>query len=323
MYRLLYGFMPWWGFAFLAISFGLGTIPSVAEYRAAQSDASFAINEGPPAVVDITNFNPNRDIGYFDEVHINGQILANWNILRFGGEGTDYDGIVLGNGDTGVPMAVLMFESASSGQPINQLISGATIENRVSVQGFLTNVRRSEVERQLTRQGYSGQNVLVIEPFFETRSGIIADKVGTVRFALLFSAGATLLFTLLAVWRFRSWRKRRAAKKSRNAAKRATAQPAIPMSTPAPAGKPQPSAKTTNPWGGKQKPKPQSQTPVAQPAPRPKPVAEPEPELTVATSEFQSVFPGGGSGFRFKTTDEIVREYFGTLTRISQSNPDH
>jgi len=322
MFRLLFRFMPWWGFAFIAFNLGSISIPFFEEYRTAQSDSFFALNEGPPAIVDLTNFNPNRDIGYFDEVHINGQILANWNILRFGGEGADYDGIVLGN-DDGLPMAVLMFESETSGQAISQLISGATNDNRISVQGFITNVRRSDVERQLTRQGYSGRNALVIEPYFENRTTVIADKVDTARFSLLVSAGATLLFALLAVWRFRSWRKRRAAKKSPNATKPATAQPAQPISNSVPADKPQPSAKTSNPWGGKQKPKPQSQTSTAQPTPGPKPAAEPEPELTVATSEFQSVFPGGGSGFRFKTADEIVREYFGTLTRLSQSNPDH
>ena len=320
MYRLLFRFMPWWGFAFIAFSFGSAAVPRLEEYRATQSDKFFALNEGPPAVVDIANFDPNRDIGYFDEVHINGQILANWNILRFGGEGTDYDGIVLGN-NNGLPMAVLMFESETSGQTINQLISGATNENRVSVQGFMTNVRRTEVERQLTRQGYSGRNALVIEPYFENRADVIAEKVDSAKSAFFITAGATLLFALLAVWRFRRWRKRRAAKKTKGATKPVRAQSAQPTSTSAPAGKSQPSAKTANPWGGKQKPKPQSQTPAAKPALRPKPT--PEPELAVGKPEFKSVFPGGGSGFRFKTTDEIVREYFGTLTNLSQSNPDH
>jgi len=40
-------------------------------------------------------------------------------------------------------------------------------------------------------------------------------------------------------------------------------------------------------------------------------------------SRYKSVFPGGGSGFRFKTADQIIREAFGTLSTLkSAKRPD-
>jgi hypothetical protein len=35
---------------------------------------------------------------------------------------------------------------------------------------------------------------------------------------------------------------------------------------------------------------------------------------------FKSVFPGGGSAFRYKTADQIVLQYFGTLSMLNKVN---
>lgn len=331
MGRLLFSFMPWWFFALLAFLFGSLSVPFFEDYRAAQTEEFFALNEGPPAVVDVGNFSAARDIGYMDEAHISGRILANLGILRINGEGPDYDAIVLGNAD-GVPLAVLVFDVLSSERRINQLISTADAESRVAVQGFVTTKRRSEVERELTRRGYSGRNVLLVEPYFENRAGIIAEKVSDAQVGFFVVAGMTVLFAVIAAWRFRRWRKRRAAKKSGRSAKYGQRSPAATLAAKAKA-----LARQPTPWGGT--PKPQQKTPkpavpktspprqptrAAASVPDVSPEVFPEvsPDVIEAYSTFQSVFPGGGSSFRFKTADQIVREYFGTLTLLSRVNSD-
>lgn len=318
MGRLLFMFMPWWFFAILAVTCGSLALPSYDDYTAAQTEQYFAQTEGPPAVVDIANFNGARDIGYLDEVHVNGRILANLGVLRFGGEGPDFDGIVIGD-NSGLPLAVLLFESLSSERMINQLISGANANSRVNVQGFLTTVRRTDVERELTRRGYSARNILVIEPYFDNRAGVIDEKVQDALITLLIIAGMTALFTLTAVWRFHRWRKRRAGKKlRRSTAKRVQATPAAAPAATAN----QTLTGKSNPWGGVQKPR--LQTAKTQPPSNPPPqrAPDPEPDLPAAQTSFESVFPNGGSPFRIKTADEIVRQYFGSLTTITRSNPD-
>ncbi len=284
------------------------------EYRAVQVEEFYALNEGPPAATALESFNANQHIGYLDEVHVEGQILANFGVLRLHGEGADYDGIVLGTTD-GVPRAVVLFDSLSSDREINQLISTATADNRVAVRGFVTSTRRTEVEREITRRGFSGRAVLTVEPFFGSRTAAINAQVQDAQILFFIVTGVAALFAVLALWRFRRWRKRRAAKKLRRAAKRGQPLPATPPQTAVkPQPKPQKSQPAT-PWGTPQQP---PQHPRPTPAARTKP--HPEPEASTQAPPFKSVFPGGGSGFRFKTSDEIVRQYFGTITNISRSN---
>ncbi len=318
MGRLLFMFLPWWAFAFFAFTCGSLAIPFYDDYRAAQTEQFFALNEGPPAAVHVGEFQPNRHVGYFEEVHITGTILGNFGVLRLHGEGTDYDAVVLG-GDARLPRAILMFDSLSSERKINELISAADANNSVTVQGFLTNARRTEAERELTRRGYSGVSVLTVEPYFENRAAVLNEKVTDAQLTFFIVAGLAALFAVIALWRFRRWRKRRAAKKLRRATQRGQPMP-TPAAQPAPnpvqstAAKP---AQPTTPWGGTTKPNQQAQ----QPAKRRR-TPQPEPDLQSEIPDFKSVFPGGGSGFRFKTSDEIVRQYFGSITDISRANSD-
>ena len=175
------------------------------------------------------------------------------------------------------------------------------------------------MERELTRRGFSAQNVLTVEPYFGDRETAIAGEVQDAQRSVTIAMGVTALFTLLAVWRFVRWRNRRAAKLARRATK--THQPIMPQDLEAPVQTQAPSrpAKPSNPWGGAQQQSPK-QSPISAASPMRTPA--PEPDLPIEYSTFQSVFSGGGSGFRFKTSDEIVRENFGTLTRITASNAD-
>lgn len=322
MGKLLFMFMPWWVFAFLAFSCGSLAVPFYEEYRAAQTEEFFALNQGPPAVVNVEQFSGSRDIGYFDEVHINGGVLADLGILQFRGEGVDYDAIVLGN-DRGVPLAVLLFENVSSGRDLTAVINKADASNRVSVQGFITSDRRSDVEREITRRGFSAGNVLVLEPYLENRAGVIAGKVQDAQYTFFMIAGMTALFAFLAFWRFTRWRKRRAAKVLR----RSERADQTPSDTTLRATSEGGLTTQANPWGAKMpaQPKPQTLQPSASSTFNRQDLNDtqpPETDLSLMQPNFKSVFPGGGSGFRFKTSDEIVQQYFGSITDISRSNTD-
>lgn len=321
MGRFFLIFTPWWMFAIFAFFMGSLTVPFYEDYRAVQTEQQFALSEGPPTVVDIIDFRADRDAGYLDEVHISGRVLASLGILRFGGEGTDYDGVVLG-GENDMPEAVLLFETLSSERDINALIASADINSRVVVQGFITSDRRSDVEREITRRGYSGRDILIVEPYLGNRAGVIGEIVQDTQIGFYIVAGMTALFALMTVWRFRRWRKRRAIKRLGESAKYGQKKPATALAEKAK----QALAAQANPWGNTAQKTatntvPKSK-PIAQSKPGPKRMPEPEPDLPIEFSTFKSVFPDGGSAFRFKSADEIVRQYFGSLTTITRSNPD-
>ena len=307
MGRFLFRLIPWWIYAIAAITLAPLAVEEFDAYQQARWDQTDALIDGPPPAAKVTAFSPGLDAGPLDEVVVTGSLRADLGILDLTGDGVDYRAVVMGE-PTGPIIAILM-TAAESDRLLTEIVGAADGAGRVTVRGFLTDLKRNDILFELDRSGLRGRAVHIVRPYTGDRAAALQGQVQDVLFGLLLLAGFTLLFALIAAWRFRQWRKRRAARRN----------PGIRQARPS--RRPARDAATfadPSPWEAA------ATTPVPLDAPPELPV---EGDETLARAldvrppegvpEFQSVFPGGGSGFRFKTADEIIRQSFGTLTALA------
>jgi len=332
MFRFLFSLIPWWLFAIFALTFAPLTIEFYEIYRADQDRVKTALAVGPPPVTATQSFNPSRSPWPFGEVRLNGVMRADVGILTVYFGETEYRYVVMDDSGEGSVVAILS-TAAKSEDTITRLVEAADSEGRVTVQGFLAPARAGEISRRLAVRGYTTGEVFVVEPFFGTRDAALAGKIEESKWIFYVAFGFTAFFALMAVWRFSRWRKRRALRRPAKAAR-----PAANQSEPTRPGKQptrtaQPVSNAGSPWdtfrpqdsnvapqtSGSRKAAPGQPLPKPQTAKSPKRAPQ---EPAVTAPEFESVFPGGGSGFRFKTADEIIRQSFGTLSSLNKVNRD-
>ena len=317
MGRFLFRLIPWWVFAIAAISLVPLAVEEADAYREARLDQVDAMADGPPSPAKVTTFHPARDAGPLGEVAITGALRADLGILELPGDGIDHRAIIMGEGEG--PLIAILMPRAEADQLLTEIVSGTDGTGRITLRGFLTDARRTDVRLALERQGVRRATIHVVAPYTGDRAAALQGQVQDALIELALLAGLALLFAGLAAWRLRSWRQRRAAKQRRQPRE---ARPSRASEPDTAFADPSPWEAAPGPWAAA------ATTPVPLDAPPDMPVdggetLEKALDLRPpnAAPEFQSVFPGGGSGFRFKTADEIIRQSFGTLTTLAPSKP--
>ncbi|KAG1713701.1 Chloramphenicol acetyltransferase [Nymphon striatum] len=329
--------IPWWAYAIFAITLAPTAVEFYEDYQSNEAIADQARTIGPPAVTDVSVFAPSRSAGSFGEVQLSGTLRADLGVLYVAFGETHYSYVVMDGGNSG-PLIALMDESTTAETMITRLVDRATSTGGVTVQGFLAPSRNGEVSRRLAMRGET-RNVYVVEPYFGSRNAVLAGKVDDAKFSFYIAAGFVALFGLIAVWKYRNWRARRSQK--RNVRRKARPRPApVPQHTPtkpvtqkigiqdraadSPWDSFNPQDSNIAPSSNARMVKPQS--PQDQKAAQAKAQVKTtgkrslprDADVPPPPQEFESVFPGGGSGFRFKSADEIIRQSFGTLSSLNR-----
>lgn len=294
----------------MALTFAPLSVEFFDDYQRTQQQVQRAIAAGPPPPAPLAEFSGRT--GAFGEVHLNGVLRADLGVQTVTFAETGYNFAVM-DGKSGGPLLAVLVPGERAGQVFTTLVNAADATGRVNVQGFLAPTRVGQISRRLAQRNGVVRDLLVIEPFDGTRSAALAARSTEAQATFFVSAALTGLFVLLTLWRFRQWRNRRADKKQRRARRRAD-----PASVPQPVA-PQ-AAQMQTPWGGQVPRKPQA----PKPASRPTTIAarDTDPHPIIIDPPFTSVFPGGGSGFKFKTADQIIRQSFGTFSGTITAKDD-
>lgn len=307
MFRLIFGILsilPWW--AYLAASLFLGgtafTVWQETEIRAADAEAE--ILGGPPTPLKVGDYFGYAQNSPFEEVRLAGVIRADLGVGQV--EGTvPKTYVVLDSADRDGPLVAVMFVGSDDQEGLNALISEANENGFVIAGGFARRLDWADVSGQLRVKGVR-REVLLIEAMVNDRATELRDKAQKDLPVVFVMAGLAAAAALMAYLRFAKWRKRRGAY-----ALRPTPAPVQASANP-PA---LPAAQTGSPWGASAPPPSPSRPPAPPKRREPDPAEE---QAAVEAPAFESVFPGGGSGFRFKTADEIIRETFGTVSRLDR-----
>lgn len=321
MGRFFFNLIPWWLFA----AFALGLVPAafqaVDDYFVSTSERALADVLGPPTPAKLSAFDPRRDAGPLDEIAVSGLLRADVGLIALPGDGTDHRVVFMG-GQGAAPLIAILLDGARAEDTLTQIVDGSDSAGRIILRGFVTSERRGDIQLQLDRVGLDARPLYVVDPYVGDRGAALDGKVqDALIFACVF-AGIVAACFALAVWRFRRWRKRRVA---RRAARQVNVSPPAQNSstTPPPRGeasRPPRTRAPKSPWGGAIDAPSESVFEGTPPIPDDPPPLDPS-VLPKQERAFESVFPGGGSGFRFKTADEIIRQSFGTVTLLSPSKP--
>lgn len=302
MYRLILGFLrllPWWGYAIIAVGLGSLVLGQYQTFQARLSAAEIAILEGPPEVRPVAAINRRLLQDPLQEMRVQGRIRADLGIGQLEGSVTK-SYIVLEGWDQTGPLLAVMFVGAQAQGALPDLVATSDGQGRVIASGFRRTLDWSEVSGQLRLKGIR-REVLLMEAMIGDRATALRTRASRDLPFLYVISGLAVLSGLTAVFRFGTWRSRRAMRSTR------------PHATPAQVA-PQPAVAQapTSPW---------TTGTITRAATFEDPPGDPIPQ----TPPFESVFPGGGSGFRFKSADEIIRDTFGsvsTLDRPKDAKPD-
>lgn len=310
MLRFIFGLIPWWIYALAAWGFGSLAVPFYHDYTRDQAELQLALVVGPPAAIPVSDFR-GRGVTPLDEVHLTGMIRADLGINEIDGDTTSRTFIVIGPRGGGAPLVALITPTAQSEAMLDELLSNTGPDASVTVQGLLTSSGRGPVLGALAARGETS-DLYLVEPFVNGREAGLRGKAQGSMILLAVAAGFTVVTALVALFKLRAWLRRRSTR-------RAARRPAAPVQAQQ---QPSPAATFDSPWG--------ASTPIAKPssAPakpqtmpsktRPRTAAREEEVQIPPEPAFKSVFPGGGSSFRFKSSDEIIRQSFGTFRTRKQ-----
>lgn len=290
--------LPWWAYALIALSLGNLALDQHGQYKSRVMAAEQAILEGPPAARTTTAMDTRLRSGPFQEMQVTGNIRADLGVGQI--EGTvPKSYIVLDAPERTGPVVAVMFVGRAKQDGLADLVAASNDLGRVTAQGFRRTLDWSTVSGQLRLKGVR-REVVVMEAIVGDRATALRAKAeGDLPFIYVIG-GLAALSGLVAYLRYSKWRGRRAAQRPRMAPRPAP-QPAAGATPPVAAATQQ-----ASPWATGTR---TSSTTFADP-----PAASESP-----LPEFESVFPGGGSGFRFKTADEIIRQSFGTVSTLDRA----
>lgn len=312
MYHLIFSIlfrMPWWAYAVIAVLLANATFGLWQTHERRTAEAEIAILEGPPATTKVGEYSPRLRDDPFQEMRVAGFIRADLGVGRL--EGTvPKSYLVLDNADRSGALIAVMFVGSDDQAGLPDLVATANENGLVTASGFRRTLDWSDVSGQLRLQGVR-REVLLMEAMVGDRAEVLREKGATDQPFVIALGVLTAAAALMALYRRNSSRKRKASRFRT----RTNLQTAVPK--PAKTASPEPMSTertdASSPWGGT--------TPSARPAPPPTPKrAQPvkdDPPPIPAEPPFESVFPGGGSGFRFKSADEIIRQSFGTLSTLT------
>lgn len=319
MYSLIFSILrslTWWAYLGLAALIGYWTYSGYENLVAQQAAAERAISSGLPPQLGVGRYAPDRVTNPMEEVHLRGIIRADLGVGQVGDGAGARPFIVLDDETGRGALVALVFASGGSDVALSEFVATSDATGRVTVTGFERSLNSAEVRGQLSVRGERREAYLV-EPYLGDRAQALRDRASRDMPFIYVGAAVTLLLGLIAAWRFRRWRRRFTL---RRLAPAPIKPPRAGRSMRQTASRDRPSA-APSPWSP---PSAGASPVVAQARPAAAAintlVAD---EKTVAAMintapAFKSVFPGGGSAFRFKTADEIIRERFGTLSVLSK-----
>lgn len=304
MFRLIFGIfkiLPWW--VCLALSLLLGGLSFFLwqEYSDRAAYVETAILNGPPAPVKVGDYRGPAGDDPFGEVRLAGLLRADLGVRKVGSHDSNAFIVLDGAIRTG-PLVALMFGGSDGEAALNRLVASANESGFVIVSGFEATLHRTSVASQLRINGVS-REVLMVEALVGDRASALYSKIRFFLILTVIAAGLTAVAAFMAYLRFSRWRKRRRAGQAQTHAS--------PRPTTARA--------SASPWDAPTSPTPQSRQPAAPKRRTPEPTSDPIDTAPEPLPEFESVFPGGGSGFRFKTADQIIRETFGTVSHLDRA----
>ena len=321
MYRFLFSLIPWWFLAFVAVSMAPLAIETYEDYDRERSQMAQAAANGPPDIIPVYQLGDRPPPSRTGLVRFEGTLRADLGVKSISLVGTRYTYVLLDAPQTVArrgPLVAILIPDERAAQDLNALVNAADETGNLIVQGVLVPTYIGELSRRLAISDGITRQIYVVEPTFGSHTAVYADRVADAQMTFFVTLGFTVLFAVLALLRFRRWRERRAKRRAPVAARPAqTAQP------PA----------TASPWGEfvedrfEEAASQDSALNQAAPTVAPKRAAKPAPptpapETVPAEAVFVSVFPGGGSGFRFKSADEIIRQSFGTLSTLTPPKRD-
>lgn len=328
-------FLPWylrWIFRLnwkiyvgLALGAGYFAYTEFEDYRFNMLEAEQRVQEDPPALTPLSQWTT-ADIGNYNEVNVAGlyfSALPQGEFDRIGGT----QGFIMLADDLGREVkAILAVRPDDLGRLRSQMAAQGNGDRVAVVVGGILN-RTAEWDGAIRTELLAlnlpaAQNLVVIEPFVGRRADAIYRKAErTIGPVWVFGALAGLLAALglgkraiemgertsLATQSKRPARGLQDAKKTKT-----PTQKAMPNSgneaAPSPWG-----VSDAQAFGATFRPQ------TAKSKELPKPIKT---EVTPPIPAFKSTFPGGGSGFRFKSADEIIRQSFGTLSALKTTKRD-
>lgn len=293
-------------------------------YSANIVNAKAQIAEGPPDPSPLPKWNTSTDISVNGEVNIVGVYIPSFDQGRFDLFGAKWGVIILADEKVREVSAVLVVRLDDISLIEHQLVAQGNGERIiVTVNGTLNHSSEwvDLIWGELSVMDIPiSDDLVVIEPFIGNRAEVIyraAEK--TIDTLIIFSSLAGIL-ALLALVKFLNKRKSSVSQSQildREALAAGQKSPRSQRSAPSNG------LIVTSPWGI---PKEQSGLlPVMVNAQaKSQNILNPL-CLHIADLEvqppFTSVFPGGGSSFRFKSADEIIRQSFGTLSTLKPLKP--
>lgn len=337
-FPLILGFwlfrLPWIIYFAVAGAVGYFAYLEYENYRFNVFEAEFNVVAGVPDPTPLSEWDMSSDVTLNDELNIQGLYFSELSQGSFTPLGTEKAFILLADErgrEIKVALVVRPAEISTLRRSLEDQGTGNSIP--VTVNGFLIRNRiwAESMESALTRMNIPrADNFVLIEPILGHRETFIhrraEDSIGS---ALVLGAlaGALAFYGVIRFLISLGGARKTTTAQAANR-KRAAGRSKQPTQKPVPAKK----SAEASPWGTF-KPqddniaRPPAIPPNQAPDVRPKPATSPAsakrlspPTLPRGTAamptapDFKSVFPGGGSSFKFKTADQIIRQSFGTLS---------
>ncbi len=315
MYRFLFSLIPWWLLAFVAASMAPLAIETYEDYDRERIQMAQVVANGPPDIIPVYQLGDRPPPSRTGVVRFEGTLRADLGVKNISLDGTRYAYVLLDAPRTSTrrgPLVAILIPQERAAQDLNAVVNAADETGNMIIQGVLVPNYIGELSRRLAISNGITRQIYVMEPRFGPYSAVYADRVADAQMTFFVTLGFTVLFAVLALLRFQRWRKRVAVRKPK---RRAAAQ-----QTMAPIAQP-----NGSPWDTFEEDRFEEAPFVDDVAPAVATSSVPTPpdhETETPTPDFVSVFPGGGSGFRFKSADEIIRQSFGTLSTLKPANRD-
>lgn len=319
--------LPWVIYIGAAAAIGYFAYAEYENYLFQRLEARIQISDGVPDPTPLSQWNATTDVTDYGEVNVGALYFTALPHGEIDPVGLEQVFILLA-GDQGKEIkAVLVVRPDALSRLQRQLrAQGSGDSIAVTVNGLLNDsvLWADAIDSALANMGVPVvQDLVVIEPILGYRPGFLFERAGKSYDSMIFLGVIAGILAIYGGLRF--WLGRRTTNKQRNATAKPRAPAAQHAKTPTQKTLPAGTAPEASPWGTFTPQKPVKQTQPKRAVP-PKRTGPPKQAVTSATSNigegalieggFKSVFPSGGSGFRFKTADEIIRETFGTLSTV-------
>ena len=321
--------LPWIVYLGLAAGVGYLAYQEYVNYRFNVFEAGYQISEGVPDPTPLSKWNGVSNVYSNDEVHVSGLYFSALPQGEFTPIGLERGFILLADDQGREVKAALVVRPNDLPRLQRQLeAQGGGERIAVNVNGTLSRSSDwlSAIETELLVMNLPGSpELVVIEPFLGNRADALHDAVEKAFLMVSVLGGLAGLLAFLGAARLLVSSNAR-SKSSEHQSQKSGQEVHEDRQDKQPMQKDRPTdgAPTASPWGVFQ---PQPRDTDAKPQPsrmvKPQPpgqakanTAKPKREEIPAEPAFKSVFPGGGSAFRFKTADQIIKQTFGARSGL-------